>query len=345
MNELSAYESAALKKIHSRVLKPTVFDKAIELAPENVKNVVSGAKDKISNAVSLKDGSDAGIIRKGISRSLEGLNTFLAKSAQSLTRRFDVKKDFAKAGFEVRVYSDIHKIDLEDVDKVRPASLISYFSIAGLLGGAGAGLVITGGELFVAESAGAAAAPGFGTIAATLAADAAAVQLLCHSVVAQTARYYGFDPESPDETLLALGVLNAGSALTQSSKYAALADLSRMTQRLARRATWEQLNQTVLANVAKRFAKMMEVRLTKAGLSKLAPAIGIVVGAGSNFYIIHEVAVEADFYYRERFLNQKRGGGEISVPLPSGPIDDDSDSIDIFEIFEEEEVEALDGDQ
>ena len=336
MEHLSPYEIRELNKIRQRSIEPGLLDRATKSLPLSVRNRLARVSDKASQIATVKEDAESSFIRAGLLKSMEGLNKLLAKTAHTTTRQFDVLESYRKVGYRITKLSEIHDLDLEVVDGVRPNSLIAWYTFAGGVTGFGTGLAISGGELAVGTGAG--AVPGFGVISAAMAADAAAVLTLSHAVVAQTARYYGFDPERPGEAILAMEVINAGSALTAASKYAALSDLSKLTQALARRAAWDKLNERVLAQIANRFARFMGVRLTKAGLSKIVPAAGIALGAGTNAYIVNKVALEADFYYRERFLTQKSGpDGSIFVPsFPTGPNnDDDSDEINLFEIIDE----------
>ena len=64
-----------------------------------------------------------------------------------------------KRGHDVASLSDLRRLDLEQIDAVRGRGASWYYPAAAALSGAGAGLVISGGELVVTVSAGAAAAP------------------------------------------------------------------------------------------------------------------------------------------------------------------------------------------
>ncbi len=126
--------------------------------------------------------------------------------------------------------SDVRRLDLEKVDAVRGRGAGWYYPAAAALSGAGAGLVITGGEAATAASAGAASAPSLGAIAGAFAGDAAVVLGLSSRAVGHVALYYGYDPEDPSEKLFIMSVVNAGTAMSASAKTAALADISRLTQ-------------------------------------------------------------------------------------------------------------------
>lgn len=136
-------------------------------------------------------------------------------------------------------------------------------------------------------------------------ADAALVLALCGRSVGHTATLYGFDPNDPAEKLFALSVINVGSAMTQGAKYTALADLSKLTQALARSAPWTKLNEYVLAKVATKFAEQFSVRLTKQKLGQVVPFVGIAVGSAFDYHSVTRVQEAAYWAYRERFLLEK----------------------------------------
>ncbi|MFJ4481354.1 EcsC family protein [Streptomyces longwoodensis] len=229
-----------------------------------------------------------------------------------------------KRGHEVESLADLRRLDLEQVDAVRGRKASWYYPAAAALSGAGAGLVISGGELVLAASAGAAAAPSGGAIAGAFAADTAAVIGLASRAVGQISLFYGYDPEEPAEKLFVMSVINVGTASSATAKNAAMADISRLTQALFRGKTWEVLGDSVVTKVSKEFAKAFGFRLTKKGLGKAVPAFGIVVGSTLNWATLEGIVDAADMAYRRRFLLEKYphlADGEASGPIT----DDDSD--------------------
>ncbi|MER5597697.1 EcsC family protein [Streptomyces sp. NPDC002265] len=245
-----------------------------------------------------------------------------------------------KRGHDVASLSDVRRLDLEQVDAVRGRAAIWYFPAAAALSGAGAGLVISGGQLVIAASAGAAAAPGGGAITGAFVADTAFVLGLASRAVGQVSLFYGYDPEEPAEKLFVMSVVNLGTASSATAKNAAMADLSRLTQALFRGKTWEVLNETVVAKVSSQFAKAFNFRLTKKGLGKAVPAVGIVVASTLNWATLEGIVDAADMAYRRRFLLEKYphlAGEETAGAFPeAGPgIPDDTDDAD-------EEISLLD---
>lgn len=215
-----------------------------------------------------------------------------------------VKKHRSK-GHDVSTLRDLRKLDLEQIDAVRGRGASWGYPIAAALSGAGAGLVISGGELVTAASAGAAAAPGGATIAGAFFGDAAVVLALSSRAVGHVSLLYGYDPEDAAEKLFVMSVVNASSAMTATAKSAALADISRLTQALIRGKTWAVLDKSVVSQVAKKFADQFGRRLTKQGLGKVVPAAGILVGGTLNWSTLESMVDTADAVYRRRFLLEK----------------------------------------
>ncbi len=106
---------------------------------------------------------------------------------------------------------DVQDLPLRAIDDVIPGLRWRYSLVAGVEG-AGAGIVITGGELVAVfgsvASAGAASAPGAGTVIGAMEIDAATVLAASARVIAHTAAYYGYDVHVPEEELYALAVIN-----------------------------------------------------------------------------------------------------------------------------------------
>lgn len=210
-----------------------------------------------------------------------------------------------KRGHDVASLPDLRRLDLEQIDAVHGRAASWYYPAAAALSGAGAGLVISGGELVVTVSAGAAAAPSGGAIVGALAADAAVVLGLVSRSVGQVSLRYGYDPENPAEKLFVMSVVNAGTAMSATAKTAAMRDLSRLTQALVRGKTWDVLNEAVVAKVYTHFARAFQFRQTKQGLGKAVPAVGIIVGGTLNWTTLESTVDLANMAYRRRFLLEK----------------------------------------
>ena len=213
------------------------------------------------------------------------------------------------------------------------------YTTAATLEGAAAGFVISGGELVAAGGgvlgAGAGAAPGIGTVLGVMAADAAAVLLAANRAVAHTAAYYGYNIDEPGERVFALGVLSLGTA-SETGKSAAYIELNKLVQMLARRATWEQLNQNAVTGVVNKVFTRLGYRLTQRKLGQAIPYSAPPIGAGMNARVLLSVVDNADYIYRERFLREKYGIEFATAPVEVD-LDDEYDVIDVAEILEEEQ--------
>nr|WP_220388085.1 EcsC family protein [Ornithinimicrobium cerasi] len=210
-----------------------------------------------------------------------------------------------KKGHPVDSLRDLRRLDLEQIDEVRGRGSAWYYPAFAALSGAGAGLVISGGQLVVVASAGAGTAPAAPAVLGAVAADASVILGLSSRAVGQVALFYGYDPEDPAEKLFVMSVVNAGTAVSATAKTAAMRDISKLTQALVRGKTWAILNESIVSRVAGEFAKAFGVRLTKQGLGKLLPAVGIALGGTFNWATLEGIVDAADFAYRRRFLLDK----------------------------------------
>jgi hypothetical protein len=237
-----------------------------------------------------------------------------------------------KRGHDVASLSDLRRLDLEQIDAVRGRGASWYYPAIAALSGAGAGLVISGGELVVTVSAGASAAPSGGALAGAVLGDAAAVLGLASRSAGHVSLLYGYDPEEPAEKLFVMSVVNAGTAMSASAKTAAMADISRLTQALARGKAWAVLDKSVVATVSKQFARAFGVRFTRQSLGKVVPAAGILLGGAFNWSTLEAIVDAADIAYRRRFLLEKyphladeEAPGSFPDVRPDGP--DDADEV------------------
>ncbi|MEU7279138.1 EcsC family protein [Streptomyces sp. NPDC045431] len=293
----------ATKYLENHPRARSAVSRGQEIAAKGARKVGAGARGA-ADALPEWSGTALQAVRQTVGR--------VSRAGLSSTRVVALHK---KRGHDVASLSDLRRLDLEQIDAVRGRAASWYYPAAAALSGAGAGLVISGGQLAVAASAGVAAAPSGGAIVGAFTADAAVVLGLASRSVGQIALLYGYDPEEPAEKLFVMSVVNAGSATSATAKSAAMADISRLTQALVRGRTWDVLNEAVVAKVSTRFAKAFGFRLTKKGLGKAVPAFGIVVGGTLNWSTLEAIVDAADTAYRRRFLLEKYphlGEGEES---------------------------------
>lgn len=331
-NQLSEYEQDEWEKLKTftgrpltqfgaeagqKVLDGAAFvgkqvDHALETHPKSREVLEKGKSAATSAARAIKSGATkaADLVPDGAGawagHALDSAQRTAARIARAGLSPARIVSKHRKRGHEVRRLGDLGRLDLEQIDLVRGRGASWYYPAAAALSGAGAGLAISGGQLVVVASAGAAAAPSIGVVAGAIAADAAFVLSASSRVVGHIALHYGYDPEDPAEKMFILSTINLGTAVSASAKAAALSDLSRLTQALVRGKSWEVLNQHLVAQVsAKATAKLTTRQLTKQGLGKVIPLVGIGIGATMNWATLERIVDAADLAYRRRFLIEK----------------------------------------
>ena len=297
----------ATKRLENHARAQTAVSRGQEIVAKEARKVSAGARGA---AAVLPDWSGAAL------QSTRQTVRWVSRAGLSSKRVLALHN---KRGHDVASLSDLRRLDLQQIDAVRRRRANWYYPAAAALSGAGAGLVISGGQLAVAVSAGAAAAPSGGAIVGAITADAAVLLGLASRCVGQVSLFYGYDPEEPIEKLFLMSVVNAGTATSAAAKTTAMADISRLTQALVRGKTWEVLNEAVVAKVSAQFAKAFGFRLTKKGLGKAVPAVGILVGGTFNWATLEGIVDAADGAYRRRFLLEKYphlADEEASEPFP-----------------------------
>lgn len=333
-NELSPYDQCAWDEIE-RWREGRLAARAGRIVPTRVRQRFSGAVRSAKER--LEDLPGASEFEALFNSALGGLLDLSARAARASVRQGAIVEAFRKRGYDVQVIDDISKLDLRDIDRVKPHLGLSY-TTAATVEGAVAGFAVSGGEIVAAGGtvlgAGAGAAPGVGTIVGVMAADAAAVLVAANRAVAHTAAYYGYDLKRPEEQVFALAVLSMGTA-TQTGKAAAYIELNKLVQMLARRATWEQLRRNGATRVIEKVFTRLGYRITQRKLGQALPVVGTVLGAGMNARLLSSVTDDANHIYRERFLRERYGFE--ARPVTSSPLDDDV--IDVAEILEAEVLE------
>lgn len=264
-----------------------------------------GVAAKGTKAVSAKAGNAGAALPAWVSSAGSAAQRTTSRLSRVGLSAKRVVAKHRKVGHDVTRLRDLRRLDLEQIDAVRGRAAGWLYPAGAALSGAGAGFVISGGELVTAVTGGAAAAPSGAAITGAFVGDAAAVLGLASRVAGRTALMYGYDPETPAEKLFLMSVVNAGSAASAGAKTAAMADISKLTQALVRDKTWKVLNESVVAKVAQTFAKSFSFRLTKQGLGKVVPAAGILVGGTLNWATLEGIVDAADVAYRRRFLLEK----------------------------------------
>lgn len=337
---MSRYERAAWEDIERWRDKRLVADER-HLLPQGVRDRLAKGREIAKGRLEQVPGAEqvAAIVRNAI----DGLLTLVNKASEATLRREAVVAAYAKRGHAVSELSDIHELDLSDIDKAKPRLGLGYTAF-GTIEGAGAGLAVSGGTLLATAGgvfgAGAGAAPGAGTVAGAMAADAVLVLGAMTRAIAHTAAYYGYDTELPQERVFALGVLNFGMA-QQTGKGVAYVQLTKIVNDLARRATWAQLNKNGVTRIVRAFYERFALRLTKQKLGQAVPLVGVAIGAGLNARLLSNVTSDAEHLYRERFLREKHKleAVDATVTTNGAELAPDNDTVHIAEIVEQEIAE------
>lgn len=283
--KLVAAEKARRKSI--RVRAGDKVAGAVEAAGSAVK--------RIPGALKVTDGMDAAmqVALTAIAKAI-----FIpAIASVSVKRR---TKRLRKRHPEIGDANPFDVLDLKDIDRGRPRQVLA---LANAATSAGASVAITGAEVSTTVSGGATAAVVIGAIAGDIGTSLA---FLGRSV-AEVAVHYGYDPDEPEEELFLMGVLSYSTAASLQGKTAALAALSRLSQQMMRRATWNELNKDVLVKVIQSVFTKIGVRLTHRRLAQLVPVLGGLISAGLSYDMQNRALDDATRVYRARFLAERHG--------------------------------------
>lgn len=276
----SQYEKDALKSIHTwKNYEIGWFSKALDVFNQPLQKAVA--------ALTSTPGIDW-VMQK----SVGGVISLLSDLANWSVRPESIYEDFRKCGDMVAKPEDILSLDLEQVDCAIGWLDAKYKSIAATEGGA----------------AGLAGLPG-------IPADNAAVIALNQRAVIEYAAHCGFDASSQEERLFAMNILGLASSPTEVAKQAAMAQLSRIASDVASMGAWRQLEQHALEDIIERISQLLGIRLTRAKIAQIIPALGAGIGAGFNAYYAKNVCDAAFYLYRERFLARKYGPEILEITL------------------------------
>ncbi|NIF27661.1 EcsC family protein [Pantoea sp. Tr-811] len=281
MSTLTKYEKNALKEIHTwKEPDSSWFGQALK--------VINQPLDKAGELLFNAPG-----VGPAIRGAVEGLTSVCHDAAQWSVRPEAIFEEFRNDGHtKVTTHKDIHDLELEQIDKVVGFLGAKYKGLA-LVEGAGAGAVGIAG----------------------LAVDIPTLITLNLRAIGEYAAYYGFDTSRQEERLFAFNVLGLASSPTDSSKALAMAQLIKISQDVAKKATWQELEKSAFVKIIQEIAKALGIRLTKAKLAQAIPALGAAVGGGFNAYFTMKVCDAAFYLYRERFLAQKHGADVIDVTV------------------------------
>lgn len=164
-------------------------------------------------------------------------------------------------------YEDIETLRLEDIDKTVGWLAAKYKGIA-LAEGAGAGVMGIAG----------------------MAIDIPTLITLNLLAIGEYATYYGFDITRQEERLFAFNILGLSSASSTMAKNVAMAQLVKISQQVAKKVVWEELEKQVFVKIIKQIANSLGIRHTKAKLAQTIPIAGAAIGGGYNAYLTSNVS-------------------------------------------------------
>lgn len=252
------------------------------------------------------------LVGEAIKKAISGVVGMCNDAAQWSVRQHTIYDEFRQAGHSLETPADLAALRLEDIDKVAGFLDAKYKSLAAVEGAA----------------TGATGLPG-------IVVDVPALVTLNLRAIGEYATYYGFDVAVQRERLFAMHVLGLASSPTDAAKQVAMAQLVRIAHDVAMRKTWVALEEHAFVQIIQQIARAVGIRLTKAKLAQVVPAVGAAVGLGFNAYYTARVCDAAYYLYRERFLAKKYGHDVIEVTVQP-PLD--------IEARYEEIDEAIPGD-
>lgn len=270
-----------------------------KIVPAAVRSRVSSAASAVSTKAAELPGADTA--RTITEKAFEGsLALTFQPALRSASANATVAK-YAKSNPDVTTLEDVRSLPLQTRDAMLPPKFGYTLASAGQ-GGATA-FAVTGAEVATTVSAGATG----GVIVAAVAADAVASMAMMGRSVGVVASRYGYDPRLPEEELFAMGVLSVGLASTVGAKNQALAALSRLTQQMTRRATWDKLRQHVMVRVIDKAYTHLGLKLTRQKLAQTVPVLGIGLNAALSAQLTEATFRRAQAVYRLRALSDAYG--------------------------------------
>ena len=284
--KLIDYDKNALQQIHDwKNPQRSFLSKSIEL--------ISKPLDSAGELV-----LSTPVVGEVIQSSVQGLVGVCNDAAQWSVRPEAIFEEFRSDGhIHINHYEDVETLRLEDIDKTVGWLAAKYKGIA-LAEGAGTGVMGIAG----------------------IAIDIPTLITLNLRAIGEYATYYGFDINRQEERLFAFNILGFSSASSAMAKNVAMAQLVKISQQVAKKVVWEELEKQVFVKIIKQIASSLGIRLTKAKLAQLIPIAGAGVGGGYNAYFTSNVCDAAYHLYRERFLARKYDPSVIDLTVK--PADD-----------------------
>lgn len=307
-----------------------------QIIPAAIRGRTAATTALVSRKASELPGADG--VKETVEAVFHGtLNVTFLPALQSASATRTVAK-YAKRHPEVRSLEDVQGLPLRTRDQMVPAK--AGYTLASAGQGGATAIAVTGAEVATTVSGGVAG----GVVIAAVAADAVSSLAMMGRTVGVIASRYGYDPRIPEEELFAMGVLSVGLAGTVGAKTQALASLSRLSQRMMRRATWKELQSHVLVKVTDKVYRQLGLRLTHRKLAQTIPVVGVAINASLSAQITEATFRRAQAVYRLRALSETYGIDPVewmNAPAPDGAAAPagDANAVDVLEVLEAELVE------
>ncbi len=319
------YDRRAYERLAADLTKePSVFRQASGRLGRFVGSATQAVTEKIPTKIN--EGAE-----QAFQTAFAGVRKVTLDPAMRSVSVDKVLQGFQRAGHPVASIDDVRALPLRAIDDTMP-DLRWLYSAAAAVEGAGAGVVITGGEVLGVGTAGAGAAPAAATMAGTMAFDAATVLAASSRVVAHTAAYYGYNTRLVDEELFALTVINWATATGEGAKAAAFGQLSDFAQQLGQGEAWAGLSEDVAVEVVQEMYARLGFRLAQRKLGQAIPVAGIALGAGMNASLLHAIGHHAKLAYRARHLADAYGFEMADLLPPRPPAETDGEANDVIDI-------------
>lgn len=320
---MSSYEREAWKRLDRHWEKKA---KHRELIPPKARAALDSAGDK-AREVASKAGHQVGkyapepvkragefVVDEALAPTIKAAAELLELAedwAAELMDPEEVLKYHRARGHAVSELEDLRALDLEPLDVFTRRMALKGRSIGGLEGAA------TGVLAFV---------PVVGTFAG-LSADVLLMQMLSTAVASRAMYSYGFNAHHPEEHLMVQKIVRR-SYRAQAPKVKAVSDASKAYKASKARVNWSKKirdDHRLMAAVEKLMKQFTDGSVSIQDVSKKMPAIGIATSAGSNAYILGDVAKHGIMYAQTRLLAEK-----YDLVLPPNLIhfvDDDDDDL------------------
>lgn len=299
---MSDYERKAWEDLLSQaeVVRSARTFKLVEAARSGAKQATATTLNAVKRVPGTEKALD--LMDTAIQKAMDGLHHALVERGLNSVAPATIFESFASEGASVGSYDEIRELDLRLCDRTVPRRKERYIALA-VSQGAATSLAVTGATVSSTVSGGTT----LGVAVAAISTDVTAVMVGMGRIIALVGAHYGYDVREPQEQVFASGVLAYSSATNSAEKAASLAALSRLTQQMMRRATWNQLRQNQLVSIIHQVVTSLGFNLTKKKLAQAVPIAGVLINGGLNARMVQKTFERAQHAYRLRFLTEKYG--------------------------------------